>query len=193
MLARGAQQGGSAQGVDPLVVALFTSEAARLVSLARFFVDDRTAAEDLVQEAFIRLARSSHRIHDEARAAAYLRSIVINLARDHNRRGLVSLRHRPPAVEDAPSAEEQAAGRESRAEVVAALRGLPKRQRDCVALRYYLELPVPEIAETLGLSVNSVKTHLQRGLRSMAVVLQDKAVVPQKQVPARTTESEENR
>ena len=193
MLAQGAQRNESAQGVDPLVVMLFTTEAARLVSLARFFVDDRTAAEDLVQEAFIRLARSSHRIHDEARAAAYLRSIVINLARDHNRRGLVSLRHRPPAVEDAPSAEEQAAGRESRAEVVAALRGLPKRQRDCVALRYYLELPVPEIAETLGLSVNSVKTHLQRGLRSMAVVLQDKAVVPQKQVPARTAESEENR
>jgi RNA polymerase sigma factor (sigma-70 family) len=174
VLARGAQQGGSAQGVDPLVVTLFTTEAARLVSLARFFVDDRTAAEDLVQEAFIRLARSSHRIHDEARAAAYLRSIVINLARDHNRRGLVSLRHRPPAVEDEPSAEEQATGRESRREVVAALRGLPKRQRDCVALRYYLELPVPEIAETLGLSVNSVKTHLQRGLRSMAVVLQEK-------------------
>jgi RNA polymerase sigma factor (sigma-70 family) len=77
-------------------------------------------------------------------------------------------------VEDEPSAEEQATGRESRREVVAALRGLPKRQRDCVALRYYLELPVPEIAETLGLSVNSVKTHLQRGLRSMAAVLQEK-------------------
>ena len=179
MLARGAQQDGSAQGVDPLVVTLFTTEAARLVSLARFFVDDRTAAEDLVQEAFIRLARSSHRIQDETRAAAYLRSIVINLARDHNRRGLVSLRHRPPAVEDEPSAEEQATGRESRREVVAALRGLPKRQRDCVALRYYLELPVPEIAETLGLSVNSVKTHLQRGLRSMAVALQEKHVPPQ--------------
>lgn len=173
MLARGAQRDGSAQGVDPLVVALFTTEAARLVQLARFFVDDRTAAEDLVQEAFIRLARSSHRIHDEARAAAYLRSIVINLARDHNRRGLVSLRHRPPAVEDEPSAEEHATDRESRREVVAALRALPKRQRDCVALRYYLELPVPEIAETLGLSVNSVKTHLQRGLRAMGAALQD--------------------
>ncbi len=174
MLARGAQRDGSARGVDPLVVTLFTTEAARLVQLARFFVDDRTAAEDLVQEAFIRLARSTHRIHDEARAAAYLRSIVINLARDHNRRGLVSLRHRPPAAPDEPSAEDEATGRESRREVVAALRALPKRQRDCVALRYYLELPVPEIAETLGLSVNSVKTHLQRGLRSMAVTLQDK-------------------
>jgi hypothetical protein len=51
-----------------------------------------TEAEDLVQEAFIRLARSAHRIRDEERAAAYLRSIVINLARDHNRRGLVSFR-----------------------------------------------------------------------------------------------------
>ena len=174
MLARGAQRHESAQGVDSLVVALFTAEAARLVSLARFFVDDRTAAEDLVQEAFIRLARSSHRIHDEARAAAYLRSIVINLARDHNRRGLVSLRHRPPAVEDEPSAEDAATGRESRREVVAALRNLPKRQRDCVALRYYLELSVPEIAETLGLSVNSVKTHLQRGMRALATTLEEK-------------------
>ncbi|HEY7718459.1 MAG TPA: SigE family RNA polymerase sigma factor [Pedococcus sp.] len=169
----GARQAESAQGVDPLVVALFTAEADRLVSLARFFVDDRTAAEDLVQEAFIRLARNSHRIHDEARAAAYLRSIVINLARDHNRRGLVSLRHRPPAVLDEPSAEDHATNNESRREVVAALRALPKRQRDCVALRYYLELPVPEIAETLGVSVNSVKTHLQRGLRTMAVALSE--------------------
>ena len=167
----GARQTRSAQGVDPLVVALFTAEAGRLVSLARFFVDDRNAAEDLVQEAFIRLARNSHRIHDEARAAAYLRSIVINLARDHNRRGLVSLRHRPPAVLDEPSAEDRASDNESRRAVVAALRALPKRQRDCVALRYYLELPVPEIAETLGVSVNSVKTHLQRGLRAMAATL----------------------
>jgi len=49
-----------------------------------------------VQEAFIRLARSASRIRDDAKAAAYLRSIVLNLARDHNRRGLVSLRHRLP-------------------------------------------------------------------------------------------------
>src|SRR6478609_9033813 len=154
-LAAARARGAVAQPSEAVLVArLFTAEADRLVSLARFFVDDRTAAEDLVQEAFIRLSRSAHRIRDEERAAAYLRSIVINLARDHNRRGLVSLRHRPPAVMDEPSAEETATARESRQEVVAALRALPRRQRDCVALRYYLELGIDEIASTLGVSPN---------------------------------------
>ena len=159
---------------DSVVATLFTTEAARLVSLARFFVDDRTAAEDLVQEAFIRLSRSAHRIREHDKAAAYLRSIVVNLARDHNRRGLVSLRHRPPAHPDEPSAEDTAAHNESREEVVAALRDLPVRQRDCIALRYYLELPVEEIAATLGISANSVKTHLQRGMRTLARTLEDR-------------------
>jgi hypothetical protein len=120
--------GGVRRDADALVIALFRAEAARLVQLARWFVDDRTAAEDLVQEAFLRLARSQHRIHDQDRAAAYLRSIVINLARDHNRRGLVSLRHRLPADPDARSAEDHAAADESRREVIAALRALPRRQ-----------------------------------------------------------------
>src|SRR6478735_6137747 len=146
---------GSAQDADALVATLFTQEADRLVALARFFTDDRTAAEDLVQEAFIRLARNTGRIRDTDKAAAYLRSIVVNLARDHNRRGLVSLRHRPPAVPDEPSAEETATALEGRREVVEAIRALPRRQRDCVVLRYYLELGIDQVAETLDLSPNS--------------------------------------
>jgi len=58
--------------------------------------------------------------------------------------------------------------------VVAALRDLPVRQRDCIALRYYLELPIEEIAATLGISANSVKTHLQRGMRTLARTLEEK-------------------
>jgi RNA polymerase sigma-70 factor (sigma-E family) len=158
---------------DAMVVDLFREEGARLVSLARFFVDDRTAAEDLVQEAFIRLSRSAGRIRDHDKAAAYLRSIVINLARDHNRRGLVSLRHRPPAQPDEPSAEETVAAAHARQLVVDAVRALPRRQRDCVALRYYLELSIEQIAATLGVSPNSVKTHLQRGLRTLAATLEE--------------------
>ncbi len=153
--------------VNLLIGRLFRQEGASLVRLARFFVDDRTAAEDLVQEAFIRLARAAHRVRDRDKLPAYLRSIVLNLARDHNRRGLVSLRHRPPADPPPPSLDERLEVREDQRRVIEALRDLPRRQRDCLVLRYYLELGVAEIAATLSLSVNSVKTHLQRGLRAL--------------------------
>lgn len=159
---------------EPLsVAALFDAEAASLTRLARFYVDDQTAAEDLVQEAFIRYARHASRLRRPDRAAAYLRSIVVNLARDHNRRGLVSWRHRPPAQPPAPSAAETAEEHAERAAVIAALRLLPRRQRDCVTLRYYAEMGVDEIAATLGLSRNTVKTHLARGLEALGRTLEE--------------------
>jgi RNA polymerase sigma-70 factor (sigma-E family) len=153
--------------VDQLLVDLFEQEGRSLVRLARLFVDDRNAAEDLVQEAFIRLARSAHRLQDHTKAAAYLRSIVLNLARDHNRRGLVSLRHRLPLEDERTEEEDQLVLRDDQREIIDALRDLPHRQRDCLVLRYYQELGVDDIAETLGISRNSVKTHLQRGLGAM--------------------------
>jgi RNA polymerase sigma factor (sigma-70 family) len=153
--------------VDALVARLFEQEGRRLVRLARLFVDDRNAAEDLVQEGFIRLARSATRIHDERKAAAYLRSIVLNLVRDQNRRGLVSLRHHLPFDDLRASTEDEIVLRDDQREVIAALRELPHRQRDCLVLRYYEEQGVDEIAETLGISRNSVKTHLQRGMAAM--------------------------
>ena len=150
-----------------LVVALFEQEGSSLVRLARLFVDDRNAAEDLVQEAFIRLARAAGRIHDPGKAAAYLRSIVLNLARDHNRRGLVSLRHQLPFDEQRASIEDEIDLHDDQRRVIDALRDLPHRQRDCLVLRYYHELGIDNIAATLGLSRNSVKTHLRRGLVAM--------------------------
>jgi RNA polymerase sigma factor (sigma-70 family) len=152
---------------DALVVRLFEAEGVSLVRLARLFVDDRNAAEDLVQEAFIRLARSAHRIENPSRAAAYLRSIVLNLARDHNRRGLVSLRHQLPFDDDQASIEDQITLRDDRRDVIEALRDIAPRQRDCLVLRYFHELGIDDIAETLGISRNSVKTHLRRGLDAL--------------------------
>ena len=153
--------------VERFVTDIFRAEGGSLVRLARLFVDDRNAAEDLVQEAFIRLARSAHRIEDPARAPAYLRSIVLNLARDHNRRGLVSLRHRSPLVDVQAGFEDEIAVRDDQRQVLDALRELPARQRACLVLRYYDELGVDDIAATLGVSRNSVKTHLQRGLAAL--------------------------
>jgi RNA polymerase sigma-70 factor (sigma-E family) len=163
---RDAHASESAFDVDTLVATLFTQEARRLVGLASFFTDDRTAAEDLVQEAFIRLARGGHRIRDPAKAPAYLRSIVLNLARDHNRRGLMSLRHHLPQ-DDQAAVEDEITLRDDQQRVIDALRELPHRQRDCIVLRYYDDLGIDDIAATLGISRNSVKTHLGRALRTL--------------------------
>lgn len=151
---------------DGLVADLFEQEGAALVRMARLFTDDRNAAEDLVQEAFIRLHKSAHRIRSQEKAAPYLRSIVINLARDHNRRGLMSLRHQeanpmgmpPDAPEDSLLLSEQ------QSLLLDKVRDLSPRQRDCLLLRFYLELSEREIADVLSISTNSVKTHCRRGL-----------------------------
>lgn len=159
----------TAQDAASLVARMYREEGASLVRLARLFTDDRNAAEDLVQEAFIRLQRSAHRIGDPAKAAPYLRSIVLNLARDHNRRGLMSLRHRepPPAEASREDTEDVVVAAEEGARVIDALRDLPARQRDCLVLRYYMDLSEREIAGTLGISPNSVKTHCRRGLAAL--------------------------
>jgi RNA polymerase sigma-70 factor (sigma-E family) len=153
--------------VDQFVADMFRAEGTSLVRLARLFVDDRNAAEDLVQEAFIRLSRSAHRIDDRTRAPAYLRSIVLNLARDHNRRGLVSMRHRLPLGDPERGVEDEITVRDDQRQVLEALRELPTRQRACLVLRYYDDLGPDEIAGILGISRNSVKTHLQRGLAAL--------------------------
>jgi RNA polymerase sigma factor (sigma-70 family) len=154
---------------DALVAQLFESEGVALVRMARLFTDDRNAAEDLVQEAFIRLHKSAHRIHSYDKAAPYLRSIVINLARDHNRRGLMSLRHQEAIpVGTAPEApEDRLTLDEEQRWMLDEVQALSPRQRDCLLLRFYLELSEREIADVLSISPNSVKTHCRRGLASL--------------------------
>jgi RNA polymerase sigma-70 factor (sigma-E family) len=155
------------------VESLYRQEAVSLVRLARLFTDDRTGAEDIVQEAFIRLYHAADRIRDTDRSAAYLRSIVLNLARDHNRRGLLSLRHQDSMIDrrTPEKPEERMVRTESENEVIDALNDLSPRQRDCLVLRFYMDLTEKQIAETLAISPNSVKTHCQRGMAVLSVVL----------------------
>ena len=172
------RRAGDSLAVDQqrVVLELFNREARSLVRLARVFVDNRDAAEDIVQEAFIRLSRNAHRIEDSAKAPAYLRSIVLNLARDTNRRGLMSLRHYPPAGREVDlepgSIDDRLVRNERQQQVLEAVRSLPRRQRDCVALRYFEELSIDQIATTLDVSVNSVKTHLKRALVTLERALE---------------------
>lgn len=153
------------------VLALYREHHDGLLRLAVLVAPEDGMAEDIVQEAFVRLYRSWGGIVDTTKVAAYLRSTVINLARGRGRRISVALRKRPAASPDAASAEEGALRNDRHREVVRALRQLPDRQRACLVLRFYEDLTETQIAEVLGISVGSVRTHMHRGRAALAARL----------------------
>ncbi len=153
------------------VLALYDEHHAALLRLAALVAPEDGMAEDLVQEAFVRLYKAWGGIQDTAKVPAYLRSTVMNLARGRGRRLGVALRKRPPPPPDAASAEEGALRLDRHREVVSALRQLSERQRACIVLRYYEELTETEIAATLGISVGSVRTHMSRGKAALATIM----------------------
>jgi RNA polymerase sigma-70 factor (sigma-E family) len=156
-------------GPDPLA-ALHRDHYTALVRLATLVVGDVGLAEQITQDAFVKLQLRWGGLRRLDRAPAYLRSAVLNAARSYLRHRRVSDRHdaRRTVAPAGVTPESAALGRDERERVIAALRGLPDRQREAVALRYYLDLPEAEIAAAMGVSPGSVKTHLHRGLATLA-------------------------
>jgi RNA polymerase sigma factor (sigma-70 family) len=100
---------------------------------------------------------------------------VLNGARSDLRRKDPGPRLRAVAPTAAgPEGPDQASARhDEEAAVLAALRSLPGRQQSVLVLRYWLDLPEAEIAETLGIGAGTVKTHARRGLEALAARLED--------------------
>ena len=161
----------AAEEDDEFLAALYKREAGALVGLLFVYCRDRPTAEEVVQEAFLRLRSSLGRLDDRARAAAYLRSIAFNLARSGFRHQAVVERHRVVPTGTAASPEDVFVLREDQRAVVAALGHLSDKQRACLVLRFYEDLSEREIAATLAMSPNSVKTHVRRGMTSLARLL----------------------
>ena len=142
-----------------------------LVRLASLLVDDVGRCEEIVQDAFVKVWRQPPDLSDEDRLPAYLRSAVLNGARSHLRRRGVERRHLRAVASPTETPEARQTGDDHR--VLTALRALPDRQREVLALRYYLDLSEAEIASTLGISAGAVKTHAHRGLATLAERLED--------------------
>jgi RNA polymerase sigma-70 factor (sigma-E family) len=159
---------------DPLAD-LHREHYTSLVRLATLVLGDVGLAEQITQDAFVKLQLKWGGLRRLDRAPAYLRSAVLNGARSHLRRRKVSDRHdeRRTAVPAMVTPESAALGRAEHERVLAALRRLPERQREAIALRYYLDLPEAEIAAAMGVSTGSVKSHLHRGIASLAEHLRE--------------------
>ena len=159
-------------GAGSQVAALYQAHATGLVRLAMLMLGDQSAAEDVVQEAFLALYRRWAALNDPDRALAYVRSSVLNGCRDALRR---RSRHIPAALlePNAESAEARVLLGEEHREVLAALRRLPDRQRAAVVLRHCLGLREDEVAEAMGVSRGTVKSTAHRGLAALARILKE--------------------
>lgn len=163
----------TAEGIgDDALATLYAQHYRSLLRLAALLLDDLAACEDVAQEAFIRVHGARDRLRDPDKALAYLRQTVVNLSRSALRRRLVAMRHAPKPMPDAASAEHDAYTLVERAEVVAALRRLGRRQREAIVLRYYADLTEAQAADLMGVSIGSVKSYTSRGLTALAAELE---------------------
>jgi RNA polymerase sigma-70 factor (sigma-E family) len=134
--------------------------------LAYLLTGDRALAEDLVQEAFVRLSGRLVQYRDPAGFGGYLFRTVVNLANSHHRRRQVEQRYlarvvEPTAVADGPpDVGVRFAMRD-------ALLRLPVRQRAAVVLRYYLDMTDVQVAETMRCPVGTAKSLIHRGVEAL--------------------------
>jgi RNA polymerase sigma-70 factor (sigma-E family) len=160
----------------PDVDELYREHALALVRLALLLTGDKATAEDVVQDAFLGLYRGWSRLRDPDSAVGYLRTAVVNGCRSvhRSRRRLwphAQLEHDPPPVW---SAEAAAIDSEERRAVLAAVARLPRRQREILALRFYLDLPDSEIAATLKITRGTVSSTVSRAVATLARQLQER-------------------
>jgi len=126
----------------------------------------------VVQDAFVAMHDAWQRLRDAENALAYLRQAVVNRSRSVLRHRVVVDRNLVKAPPDMPSAEHGAMVLLERSAVIAALRGLPERQREAIVLRYYADLSEAEIAATMGISRGAVKSHTARGMTALRSALE---------------------
>jgi RNA polymerase sigma-70 factor (sigma-E family) len=158
---------------DEALELLYAAHWRRLVRLAVLLVHDVGTAEEIVQDCFVSVHARWSRLHDPDKALAYLRQSVVNRSRSHLRHLSVVRRHAHQAAppEPAAGADHDVHDHARRATVLDALRRLPRRQREVLALRYYLDLSEAEIAETLGISRGAVKSHASRAAAALRAQL----------------------
>ena len=143
---------------------IYRREYRELVPLAHLLVGDGARAEEIVQDAFLRLVPH---LGGAANPGGYLRTIVVNLCRDEHRRAARARRHldeeplfvAPPGIPQTSSA------------VWIALQQLPARQREALSLRYYADLPTEEIARILAVRPATVRSLIHRGLGALKEVV----------------------
>jgi RNA polymerase sigma-70 factor (sigma-E family) len=144
--------------------ALYERYADDAIGLAYLLTGDRRLAEDLMQEAFVRVARRFVHIRDPDAFWGYLRRSVVNLANSHFRRRAIERGYlaRQPKPEEASETDPS-----DRVVLREAILRLPLRQRTALVLRFYEDLPEREIADLMSCRAGAVKQLVFRAMQTL--------------------------
>ncbi|MGO9343361.1 MAG: SigE family RNA polymerase sigma factor [Acidimicrobiales bacterium] len=166
---------GSRNERDETVARLFDEHYRGLCRLAGLLLGDSAAAEEVVQEAFLRTFSGWWRVRHPERAQWYLRTSVVNLCRSRLRRRTTEERGNRVTWSgtDGGTVGDDSDLSVDALTLVELVRRLPPRQRDAVVLRYYEDLPEAEIARILGCAVGTVKSQLSKARATLALALDD--------------------
>ena len=158
---------------DDLLAELYERHHREAVRLAWAMCRDASLAEELAQEAFVRVYLRRRALRDPAAAPAYLRRTIVNLAYDHGRRSVrqreLVLQMSSDDVDDSVDALDPIGART----LLDAVAALPKRRQACVILRFYLDLSEADTAAALGVSVGTVKSQTHKALAQLRSALDD--------------------
>jgi RNA polymerase sigma-70 factor (sigma-E family) len=160
---------------DSALTDLYAAHWHSLVRLSWLLVRDQRVAEETVQDAFVAMHSRWFQLRDHDLALAYLRRCVVNSSRSVLRHRIVEDRYLSSetsartahGMTTEPSAETRALEHATGDRLVAALGRLPRRQREVLTLRYYVDLSEVQIADALSISPGSVKAHAHRGLAAL--------------------------
>ncbi|MET0997867.1 MAG: SigE family RNA polymerase sigma factor [Marmoricola sp.] len=159
-------------GAEAALEELYDEHYVRLVRLGVLLLGDVGRAEEVVQDSFVAIYQRWDRLGG-ADVPAYLRQTVVNRSRSVLRHLKVVSRHPSEIPPDEPGADHDLLLGVRRQAVVDAMARLPRRQREVLALRYYLDLSERQIAETLGISQGAVKSHASRGAAALRTHLSE--------------------
>ncbi len=157
-----------ADGNEAAFRMLCDRHAARAAALARRYLGSDADAEEVAQEAFLRVWRAAPRWQPTASFRTWFHRIVVNLCLNHRRRvPHAALDEAGDPADPGPDAEAELVARHERARLTAAITALPDRQRAVVLLTYWEGLSNSRAAEVLGTTVGGVETLLVRARKAL--------------------------
>lgn len=150
---------------------LYDTHLPQAVRLAYVLTGDERLAQDLAHDAFVRLLTRFRDLHNRSAFGAYLRTAVVNLARDHHRRSFLRRRHEATQGDTPRAVGPPDVGLAQ--DLWQALQHLPHRQRAAIVLRYYEDLSEVQTGEILGCSPGAVKSLVARGMGRLRSIVEE--------------------